>query len=217
MKQILRSNYLCVFFAIVLIFSLFSCKSKSFGNVQNGDLLFITAKNSGLSGAINNVTQKTENASFDHIGLVEKNRRGIFVLHAAPKGGSQKQTLKQFLKDQSAEEQTVVLYRLKPEYQKSISGTIAQAEKMLGKPYNFDYILNENRFYCSDFIERAFRKHHIFQLEPMTFVDPSTGKTNAFWEKFYAEKNLRVPEGEPGCNPNGLAASEKLMRIKVLK
>ena len=50
----------------------------------------------------------------------------------------------------------------------------------------------------------------------MTFKDPKTGKTNAFWEDFYAKKGLKVPEGELGCNPNGLAASDKLMRIKVL-
>ena len=51
----------------------------------------------------------------------------------------------------------------------------------------------------------------------MTFIDPKTGKTNAFWEKFYQDKNLKIPEGEPGCNPNGLAASDKLEKIATLK
>ncbi|AZB10143.1 hypothetical protein EG344_15625 [Chryseobacterium sp. G0162] len=181
--------------------------------LQNGDLLFVTAKETGLSGAINNVTQKQKIASFDHIGILEKEGKKLFVLHAAPKGGSQKQTLKDFVKDQKRDQQNVVVYRLKPEYQKSIPVAIEKAHSMLGKPYNFNYILDEDSYYCSDFVERAFRNDHIFKLEPMTFIDPKTGKTNAFWEGFYTKKNLKVPEGEPGCNPNGLAGSEKIERV----
>lgn len=194
-----------------------NCKNTQSSGLKNGDLLFVTAKETGLSGAINNVTQKQKSASFDHIGILEKKGNEVFVLHAAPKGGSQKQSLKDFLKDQANDGQRVVAYRLKPEYQNTIPVAIQKAEGMLGKPYNFNYILDENSYYCSDFIERAFRKDNIFKLEPMTFIDPKTGKTNEFWEQFYQKKNLKVPEGELGCNPNGLAASDKLERIKELK
>jgi len=201
-------------FLLILLF--INCSSYKKIRLENGDLLFVTAKETGLSGAINNVTQKQKEASFDHIGIAEKINGDWYVLHAAPKGGSQKQELKYFLKDQSDDEQRVIIYRLKPEYQKTIPAALTKAEAMLGKPYNFDYILNENSYYCSDYIERAFREDHIFKLEPMTFKDPKTGKTNEFWESFYQKKNLKVPEGEPGCNPNGLAASEKLDRIGEL-
>lgn len=218
MKPILKRNNLLLkvftfFFLFVLIIG---CKNSQISGLKNGDLLFVTAKETGLSGAINNVTQKQKNASFDHIGIVEKSKDGIFVLHAAPKGGSQKQEIKDFLKDQSKEGQRVMVYRLKSEYQKSIPSALEKANSMLGKPYNFNYILDENSYYCSDFIERAFREDHIFKLEPMTFIDPKTGKTNAFWEEFYQKKNLKVPEGELGCNPNGLAASQKLIRVMEL-
>ncbi len=201
---------------IFMVSFMLSCKNAEFSGLNNGDLLFVTAKETGLSGAINNVTQKQEHASFDHIGIVEKNRDGVFVLHAAPKGGSQKQKVKEFIKDQADEGQKVIVYRLKSPYQNTIPDAIQKAESMLGKPYNFNYILDESAYYCSDFIERAFRKNQIFRLEPMTFVDPKTGTTNAFWQEFYQKKNLKVPEGEPGCNPNGMAASGKLERIKEL-
>ncbi|GAA5096316.1 YiiX/YebB-like N1pC/P60 family cysteine hydrolase [Chryseobacterium ginsengisoli] len=219
MRPILKRNIFLLKIAacIFLLNLILSCKSSQTSGLKNGDLLFVTAKETGLSGAINNVTQKQKNASFDHIGILEKSKDGVFVLHAAPKGGSQKQNLKDFLKDQANDEQSVIVYRLKPEYQKTIPDAISKAELMLGKPYNFNYILDENSYYCSDFIERAFRKDHIFKLEPMTFVDPKTGKINTFWEEFYQKKNLKVPEGELGCNPNGLAASDKLERIKELK
>jgi Permuted papain-like amidase enzyme, YaeF/YiiX, C92 family len=218
MKKILKSKYIFTIFAVLFILnSILSCRSSNVSGLKNGDLLFVTAKNTGLSGAINNVTQKKENTSFDHIGILENNGRNFYVLHAAPKGGSQKQKLKDFLKDQTDEGQTIVVYRLRPQYRNAISSAIEKANSMLGKPYNFNYILDENAYYCSDFIERAFRDNHIFTLEPMTFIDPKTGKTNTFWEDFYQKKNLKVPEGEPGCNPNGLAASDKLERIKELK
>lgn len=218
MKEILNNKLILKFFALLFILNvIISCKSSVISGLKNGDLLFVTAKETGLSGAINNVTQKQKNASFDHIGILEKTKDGTFVLHAAPKDGSQKQKVEDFLKDQANEEQRVVVYRLKPEYQRTIPTAIEKGNSMIGKPYNSNYILDENSYYCSDFIERAFRKDHIFKLEPMTFIDPKTGKTNTFWKEFYAKKNLKVPEGELGCNPNGLAASDKIERIKELK
>lgn len=216
MKRILRGNFFNNFILFFLLLLISGCKSLGVSQLENGDLLFVTAKETGLSGAINNVTQKEKTISFDHIGILEKENNAFFVLHASPKGGSQKQTLKDFVRDQAQEGQKVIVYRLKPEYQKIIPYAINKAGSMLGKPYNFNYILDENSYYCSDFIERAFREDHIFTLEPMTFIDPKTGKTNEFWEEFYKKKNLKVPEGEPGCNPNGLAGSDKLLRIKEL-
>jgi len=41
----------------------------------------------------------------------------------------------------------------------------------------------------------------------MTFINPKTRKIDDFWISFYKKQNLEVPEGQPGCNPNGLAAS----------
>jgi hypothetical protein len=51
----------------------------------------------------------------------------------------------------------------------------------------------------------------------MTFINPKTGKTDDFWINFYQQKNMEVPEGKLGCNPNGLAGSDKLIKIKKLK
>lgn len=216
MSQILKNKLMHQVLAIVFLFLITGCRSWQGEDLKNGDLLFVTAKQSGLSGAINNVTQKQENASFDHIGILKKQGSSFFVLHAAPNGGSQKQPLKDFIKDETADKQNIMVYRLKEEFQNTIPAAIKKAESMLGKPYNFNYILDDNSYYCSDFIERAFRENHIFKLEPMTFIDPKTGKVNMFWEEFYKKKNLKVPEGELGCNPNGLAASDKLKRIKEL-
>lgn len=213
MKRIIKSNLVYLIFALLF---LTSCKTYHTSILENGDLLFVPSVDSGLSGAINNVTQTEKKTSYDHIGIVKKEENHFYVLHAAPKGGSQKQTLRSFLKEQTKSGQKIDVYRLKSEFHSSIPNSVSKAETLVGKPYNFNYILDDNSYYCSDFVERAFRDNQIFTLEPMTFVDPKTGKTNAFWEKFYQDKNIKVPEGEPGCNPNGLANSNKIDKIGEL-
>lgn len=182
-------------------------------NLRNGDLIFVEAEQEYLSGAINRVTQRDTNSSFDHIGIIEYDQGNLFVLHASSKKGSIREGIKSFNQTQKKDQNNLVVYRLKEEYQSTIPKTITAAKLMLGKPYNWSYILNDSSFYCSDFIERAFRHAHIFQLEPMTFINPSTGKIDDFWKDFYQKQGLEVPEGKLGCNPNGLAASDKIIKI----
>jgi hypothetical protein len=158
--------------------------------LKNGDLLFVTAKDSGLSGAINNVTQKEKMLLLIILGFWKKLMAVILYFMHLQKRFRQAET-ERFYRGSKKDGQDVFVYRLKPEYQNAIPDAIAKANSMLGKPYNFNYILNEDSYYCSDFIERIFRKDHIFNLEPMTFIDPKTGKTNEFWEKFYQKKNLK--------------------------
>ena len=197
-----------------LIIILHSC-TQQFSYVQNGDLLFIQAKKENLSGAISRVTEKENNTSYDHIALIEKDVNKIYVLHAAPEKGSVKEELKPFLKNYKR--RTIDLFRIKPAYSNSIKFAVQKANTLLDKPYNTAYILNENSYYCSDFIERSFREDNIFQLNPMTFINPKTGKIDEFWQSFYDKLNLNVPEGKPGCNPNGLSQSDKIFKVKTLQ
>ena len=44
----------------------------------------------------------------------------------------------------------------------------------------------------------------------MTFKNPQTGEFLAGWVDHYKKLGIPVPEGEPGCNPNGMAASDKI-------
>lgn len=179
----------------------------------DGDLLFVASVPAGLSGAINQSTQKQEDANFDHIGMLMLDGDKGFVLHAAPKGGSQKQPLADFLKEETQSGQQIVAYRLKAQYQPTIKPAIAKAQTLLGKPYNFTYILSDDEYYCSDFIERAFRKDHIFDMVAMNFKNLKTGKMPQYWQDFYAERGLEIPQGKPGTNPNDFAASDKLVRL----
>lgn len=202
------------FYLILFLILTQSCSVSKLARIHNGDLLFVKAETENLSGAISRVTQNNQLISFDHIAIVEKKENNINVLEASPKNGSSKISLKEFLKIHNHTK--VILYRLKTQFQFAISDAIITANLMLGKPYNTSYILNENSYYCSDFIERSFQKANIFELKPMTFINPQTGKTDLFWKVFYDKLGLEVPEGKLGCNPNGLSQSSKIEKIKIL-
>lgn len=179
--------------------------------IYQGDLLFVGAESKNLSGAINRVTQQTDSISFDHVGLIEINEGVPYILHASSKKGSVKEPL-----DSLDKEQLYVLYRIDHKYDSAIPEAIKKANQMLGKPYNWGYKLNDSSYYCSDFVERAFRHIKLFNLEPMTFKNPKTGNFDEFWISFYTKQGLKIPEGELGCNPNGMASSPKLHRVATL-
>lgn len=197
----------------LLLALLVSAQNVTQPDLKNGDLIFVGAEKANLSGAINRVTQKKDSIAFDHIGMVEKNGDSVYILHASSKKGTIKESVSSFYQTQKMEDNKIMVYRLKDQFQYAIPAAISSAHAMLGKPYNWTYILNENSYYCSDFIERCFRKDHVFVLEPMTFINPKTRKTDDFWLDFYKKQKLEVPEGKPGCNPNGLAASDKLVLL----
>lgn len=210
------SSYICQMKRFILLFLMgfWSCHiSPSFQNLKNGDLLFVGSSDGDLSQAINAVTQTSKKTNYSHIALVEKSGRDIWVLHAAPENGSERIRLKEFLKTQKKEGSQIDIYRIKNEEQTDYGLSIQKAKSMLGKPYNFTYILSDTAYYCSDFVYRSFENDSIFEMNPMTFKNPGETEFNPTWVEFYKKQNLEIPEGKPGCNPNGMAASEKLERI----
>ena len=201
---------------VLILFCLTSCRTHYVKHLASGDMIFVESNEQNLSGAISRVTKVDEhNISFDHIGIIEKAQNKVNVLHATTQGGSIKQSLNDFI--QAHQGRRLVVYRLKDEYKSAIPSALVRANQMLGKPYNHLYIPSDTAYYCSDFIERAYREANIFELEPMTFVNPATQKTDEYWQSFYDKHHVDVPEGLPGCNPNGLSYSDKIEKLFMIK
>ncbi len=196
----------------------FSCASQEKPlQLQSGDLLFQGVSSTKLSEAIDKVTQTDSATHFSHVGLLEIEKDGVaFVLHADSEGGTCRLPLTDFLKPEGDSIQTVA-YRLKQPWQNTIPAAIAVAKEMLGKPYNFSYVLSDSTHYCSEFIYRAFEQDSVFRLNPMTFKDPVTGDFFPTWVDYYQRQGIEIPEGELGCNPNGMAASDKLECLGIVE
>ncbi|MFA5327692.1 MAG: YiiX/YebB-like N1pC/P60 family cysteine hydrolase [Prolixibacteraceae bacterium] len=197
--------------------SLFACTQPAPKiKLQTGDILFRGAASGKISEAIDKVTQTSGATHFSHVGLVEVSDTGTVVLHASPEGGTCVVSLHEFLHPEG-DSVRVLAYRLKKEWKKTIPAALVKAKQMLGKPYNFSYILSDTAHYCSEFVYLAFAADSVFTLEPMTFKDPAIGNFPPAWVEYYQKMGLEIPEGKPGCNPNGLAASDKLEQIGQIK
>lgn len=190
-------------------------QKKSAITIKTGDLLFRETVSGNLSKAIDQVTQTEKQTHFSHVGLAVVEHDSVYVLHASPNGGTCKVRFAEFSHPKGDSTQ-VTIYRLKAAYQSAIPAAITQANTLLGKPYNFSYVLSNTSHYCSEFIYLAFEADSIFKLNPMTFIDPKTGEFAATWITYYQQLRMEVPEGLPGCNPNGMAASPKLERIGII-
>lgn len=199
----------------ILIFSVFTGNAQNQANQWNiqlrtGDLLFCSANTGTLSKAIDQVTQTGAGTHFDHVGIAEILNDTVWVLHAAPQKGVCRETIDRFLDHDKSPARSVVVYRLKSRYFKAIPSAIQKGTTLLGQPYNCTYIIKDQGYYCSEYIYELFKSDSIFTLNPMTFRDPGTGQFLSGWSDHYKKLGIPVPEGEPGCNPNGLAASDKL-------
>lgn len=213
--QVLKSfNVILILFLGIF---LTSCSEKYGVKLENGDLLFVSANKGSLSSAIDRVTQTEQSTHYSHVGLVEENRDGFWVLHAGTRNGSERIKLDSFLMHAWKDSNYVDVYRLHKEYKNTIPMAIKTAKDWLGKPYNYSYILSDEKLYCSDFIQRSFAKDSIFRLEPMTFINPKTGEIDSSWLAFYKKQGLEVPEGKPGCNPNKMATSHKIRKIGTFR
>lgn len=180
-----------------------------------GDLLFCNSTQSELSKAIDHATQTKQQTHFDHLGIVDLKNDTLWVLHAAPTKGVSRETIQRFI--HSDKETTITVYRLTSKYQNTIPTAIQRAYKYLGAPYNQTYRMADEGYYCSEYIYEIFAPDSIFSLHPMTFKNLQINQFLPGWIDYYKKLGILIPEGEPGCNPNGMAASDKLKRIGILK
>jgi hypothetical protein len=184
--------------------------------LRTGDLLFCNSTSGELSKAIDQATQTGKATHFDHVGVVEIQDDTVWVLHAAPKKGVCRETIGQFLTSEKGKI-IVTAYRLKDNYLKAIPAAMIKAHSLLGEPYKCSYILKDRGYYCSEYIYKIFSADSIFTLNPMTFKDPKTSQLLSGWVDHYQKLGIPIPEGEPGCNPNGMAGSEKIYIVGIVK
>lgn len=189
---------------------------------RDGDLLFQDLDCGPLCDAIEKVTQRPGAPAFSHIGLVCMRNDSPYVLEAI--GQDVHLTALDHFLERSVNERglpKVICKRLKPVFQTLNEDAITYAKQQLGKPYDDAFIYANGRYYCSELIYDAYKHANhdqpFFDMAPMTFKDPATQQTFPAWQSYYKDLGMAVPEGLPGCNPSGIAASKKLEDVKLFK
>jgi len=199
--------------------------------LEVGDILFQDLDSSPLCDAIELVTPGFENGNFSHIGLVveigdlfclnpEYNqitdgaKSNIRILEALP-GGVITTRLDSFLMRSSDYNNNpkVVVGRLNDEYKHTIPTAVQFAKKQIGGDYDEIFILNNDKYYCSELIYEAFSKDSVFHLEPMTFLHPESNDTLQTWKDYYTEIGVEIPQNKMGINPGSMSLSDKIKII----
>jgi len=196
--------------------------------LEIGDILFQDLDSSPLCDAIELVTPGFENGNFSHIGIVVETgdlfclnpdynpAHHTRVLEALP-GGVITTRIDSFLirsSDYNGNPK-VIAGRLKDEYKNTIPKAIEFANKQIGVDYDEVFLLNNEKYYCSELIYKAFEKDSIFQLQPMTFLDPKTKDTLSIWKEYYSDLKVEIPQNKLGINPGIMSLSDKMEIVHI--
>lgn len=203
-------------YLIILIGMFSSCTGNERFELRTGDLLFRGRTPSALSSAIDEVTQTGDGNHFSHVGLVEVIAGEVYVIHAEGEKGVCRQPVDSFMTDDTGEKLYAEAFRVKDDFRKGIGEAVKRAASAIGEPYNYTYIIEDSGYYCSELIWWAFSPDSVFALSPMTFKDPVSGRFHDGWVRHYEKLGMDIPEGLPGCNPNGMAASDNIYRLGVV-
>lgn len=205
----MRQIILLSFFLGSFICSSFGQEWKQF-KYQTGDLLFQDIDCGELCDAIESVTPGIGDKHFSHVGLVYALGDSVYVVEAIG-AGVQLTPLPSFLTRQldTQGHPKVIVGRLKKQYQSLHNKAIAFALKQLHTPYDDEFIYNNGKYYCSELIYDAYQNANggvpFFNLYPMTYKNPNTGKTLKAWKQYFKKIKHKIPEGKKGCNPGSIA------------
>ena len=210
----LQNNFWIYLVALLVISTaIFHLNKPDNFRLRNGDLLFQDLDSSPLCDAIEQVTSGFNNLKFSHVGIVVIVENNTYILEAFS-NGVDTIALDQFLNRSlnHKNKPKVVVGRLIKEYSQLIPKAIEAGIRLIGKQYDEEFKINNNKFYCSELIYDIFLKanknHAVFNLQPMTYKHK--GKTLDTWLTYFENLNIPIPENEPGINPGGISLSKKI-------
>jgi hypothetical protein len=195
-----------------------ACQTTAPFEWQEGDILFQDGDCGDFCEAIRKVTEGYEGRDFSHNGILTKERGEWWVLEAV-NAGVKLTPLDTFLYRHVNEKGRPKVYvgRLVPTYRKLIPQALKHGKTLLGKPYDHTFDLDNDAYYCSELIHLSFQKANgglpVFQLQPMTFIDPETGETFQVWATYFEKIRVPIPEGEPGLNPGGMTLDPAITMV----
>ncbi len=217
MSRILLISIISLSYCCVLIYS---CQQPVHNELREGDLLFQDLNCGSLCDAIEAVTEGVNGKDFSHCAMVVSINDTLKVIEAIG-GEVQVNSLKTFFirSSDTISIQNITIGRPKKEYEALIPKATAYAIQQIGQPYDDEFLLNNNKLYCSELLYESFKaannNHDFFVLQPMTFKDPETNDFFPAWVDYYQALQEPIPEGEPGINPGLISRSGKIEIIRI--
>ncbi len=213
----------CIFLLLLSLWYL-GCNSKNDQapfTLRLGDLLFQDLDGSPFCDAVEKVTQGYNGAQLTHVGIVLDVAGDSVIVIEAYSGGVIETPLDTFLnRSQDCNGRPKVFVgRLRPRYRRLIKPALAAARALKGKPYDDVFDIQNDTYYCSELVYVCFKEANagrpLFELQPMTFIDPDTKTTFPIWQDYFRELGVAVPEGQPGLNPGSVSRSPVLRIVHI--
>lgn len=188
--------------------------------LRTGDLLFKEyPADSAFTDAVVAATSSLDAYRFSHVGVAVERDGAVAVVEAVFSGVKVTPLDSFLLTARHIGGQPVVLAaRLRKPYRKAIPDAVKCMEQLIGKPYDREFLPGNDAYYCSELIEATFLidGKPIFEAQPMTFKDKTTGVTSPLWVKYFEELQRPIPEGVPGTNPGTMSRSECLQPLGLV-
>ncbi len=182
---------------------------------QAGDLLFVVAENSAFSQAIVAATAQRDSIKYSHVAIVSVSNGKPYVLEASSRNGVTRTDWFDFLQQAPSigGKPGIVAMRVNTDF--PIADALIQAERHIGEAYDWLFLPDNGKMYCSELVYECFRYADgspLFTAGPMNFRD-ADGHLPEFWKTLFEKTGETIPEGIPGTNPNDLSKESCLKEV----
>ena len=189
--------------------------------IKTCDLIFVAIpQNLTKDDLANAISSSTGNGNENsiHVGILKKDLNDEFlVIEACPTGGVINTPLKSFIRNNLICNPLTRFYvkRIKFSNEEDIKRWINEAEKHIGKKYNFSYLPSKDSLYCSELIYITYRdknKQPLFKEISMNFKDKD-GNFPPYWINNFKKLNMEIPQSKMGTNPNQMMNNNELLEF----
>lgn len=183
---------------------------------REGDLLFVTGDSSSeFSEAITDATAHGCGLKYDHVAIVAADGDNLSVIEASSRNGVVETGWDDFMEQSRFDDGRygIVVMRLNADF--DVKKAIATARSHVGEEYDWSFLPDNGRMYCSELVYESYRDkedRHLFDASPMSFRD-ADGNMPQFWIDLFDRLGEKVPEGVNGTNPTDMSRSKKLTEV----
>jgi hypothetical protein len=201
----------------VLLFSSFISTAQSWKTFEfeSGDILFQDLDCGPFCDAIKTVAPVINERRYSHVGLVYVVRDSVYIIeawdndvHILP--------LEKFMARQAAGngEPKVTIGRVSAEYQSLGSRAVGFALEQRAKLLDDDMIYDNGKYYSAELIYDSYKAANhgkaVFEMGIFNFNNPRTAKTLPYWDTYFKQLKMKVPDGKAGLYPSSLANDEAI-------
>lgn len=205
---------------VLLLLLAVSC-GRNTGHLQNGDLVFVgipadyQADGESMDAAISSATGKEGELNLIHVAIAEVQGDSVWIIDATIAHGVDRHPLDTFLKDFTLRDGSYPEFIVKRVGGVDADAAVERAKTYCGRAYDVRFLPDNEDLYCTELVQKCYLDaagEPVFASEPMNFRAPD-GSMPPYWEWLFGLLGMDVPQGVPGTNPQGMAASPLLKAI----